>query len=477
MKRYGVLAIALALGSSTAAFAQAEDEVKGDVKSDAQKEAAPKDAPPADDAKAKPQQQPAADADAQSEAQPEKQQAPAADETAAPAPEKSAEQAPAADDSSKSEQKALEHDMAKAHEAVEAQKGEGAPAAAGFEEIKAAPVTDGAGAAAASGTGVATVAEELAEVKSGFSATVVLDHSLGTGTFLANDALRSSDSYVAQSWDIRPSYAFTEWGHKLKATARFVFELEYTTPNETEGRRFKPADTRLYLSDAEVYKEPLSGVVFNAGVNWSLPTSWESINVRKQWSAFTGNVGAKRSIGPVDLSYSFGVTKYLNSSKVKVARGQVAREGEAEILSSVSDPIQIQAGAANNNWLLNNSFDVSYNVTETLAVTYSLAILNYFKYTIAADRDQYTSINADPGVGRADMLWPTLDATYALSSALGDKLDLPVKLYLSAGITALHPAQSDNNETIIWPVFVQALASNRAADNYGSFYFDITGTY
>jgi hypothetical protein len=61
---------------------------------------------------------------------------------------------------------------------------------------------------------------------------------------------------------------------------------------------------------------------------------------------------------------------------------------------------------------------------------------------------------------------------------MGDQLaSLPVKLSLSAGLTALHPAQTSDNSSIYWPVLWNSFGSDRAANNYGSVYFDITGTY
>ncbi len=91
--------------------------------------------------------------------------------------------------------------------------------------------------------------------------------------------------------------------------------------------------------------------------------------------------------------------------------------------------------------------------------------------------DEFTSPNADAGRGREDWLFPTVDLTYVLNEALESILSLPFGLMVSAGITAEHPAQSDDNEEILWPVFYNTFGENRAANNYGSVYFDIIAVY
>ncbi|MBI3179420.1 MAG: hypothetical protein HYZ27_07140 [Deltaproteobacteria bacterium] len=356
------------------------------------------------------------------------------------------------------EVKALESDMEAAQEKTQA-----------YEEIEPAP------AGAAQTQTMATIrAKEEAEKKP-WAVMVILDHAVGSGSFISDSTLRASRAYVAQSWDIRPSYTFPVADHKLKLGGRFVVEYEYTTPDTNPARRFKPADSRLYLSDAELYVEQLTGITFNAAATLFLPTSYESINVNKRWAGLRATAGASRSIGPVDLEYALAATKYLNSDKYRTVYSDVLRDGEGE-LSGTSEPGTYLGGPANTSFDIINSFGVTYNVTETLSVAYSLLIWNTFAYRDDAvnSEDELASVNADAGRGRTDMLWPSLEVAYRLDDVVKDIL--PFKLTVAGGITALHPAQTADNQGILWPVFYQAFGQNRAANNYGSIYFDLIGT-
>jgi hypothetical protein len=342
------------------------------------------------------------------------------------------------------------------------------------EEIKASPAVEAAPAPApVDGSATATVEVKAAEEdKSPFSAVVTLDHSIGTGTFVRNSGERDRARSVTESWDVRASYKFPFMDHKLSLGGRFMFDLSLTPPDTNPPRRFVPTDASVSVSDKNLYQHEASGVDVDGVVRLFLPTSWESIAVRRQWTALQVGAGFSRSFGAFDLKWSPGATKYINTSPVAMKYYDASREA----VSHLANPATLGAGFGNPNFQITNSFDVGYNYGELWKFSYSLAIMNAFLYDVGHD-DQYKGVNADSGAGRKDRLWPTLDATYALSDALGDKLQLPVKLELSAGITALTPAQTANNKNLMWPVFYQAFATNRAADNYGSIYFDISGTY
>ena len=373
------------------------------------------------------------------------------------------------------EVKALETDIEEAKAKVEALKADTAPA--GFEEIKAQPTETETGIEGS----VELAADEETEDDKPFGAMVVLDHSFGTGNFVKDANVRRQSDYIAQSWDIRPSYSFPLFGHKLKVMARFLFEIEYTKPDTNPSRRFKPIDSSIYLSDSEIYKEPFTEIAFNAGTRIFFPTSYESINVTKRWTAMTVYGGASRSIGPVDLSYGLSVSKYFNGSKIAVGRNTVARSSDATYgnVTGTGDPHQIAAGYANTSFAIVNSVSVGYNFTENLALGYSLLFWNTFRYNIADDLGCSTEDNPylDCERGRSDNLWPSLEVSYKLDDLLKEVYPLPFGLTAAGGITALHPALTADNKNIIWPVFWQAFASNRAANNYGSIYFDLVGTY
>jgi hypothetical protein len=385
------------------------------------------------------------------------------------------------------EQKALEADMEAAKKKLQeapAQAGTG-----GFEEIKAAPVD--AGATQDANVTIGTKEESKLQAKlSGtegldsdrpWGGLVVLDHSVGAGTFTSDSTLRSSFAYAAQSWDIRPHYVFDVQGIKLKAAARILFEYEYTTPDTNPARRFKPLDTTFSVGAPEIYKEPWSEVSFNASARVFVPTSWESINIKKQWGGTGFTLGAQRFFGPLHVSYAFMMNKYFNSEKAQMTYSSVCRGTDPckPPPTGTSDPATFPGGPLNSSFAVMNSFGVDYSITETLSVSYSLLIRNFFSYSDKSVNvvDKNTSPFADAGRGRVDQLWPSLSVDYVVDEWVKKVVDLPVSLSVSGGITALHPAQTADNKGIIWPVFYQAFGQSRATNNYGSVFFDIAGSF
>lgn len=347
------------------------------------------------------------------------------------------------------------------------------------EVVTAAPA-EAPAAAVDAGNGVTVVAADEAkagedEDKTGFGLSFSLGHAIGTGTFVSNGELRERSNFVGQSWEISPSYKFNFMGQKLSASARFGLAVELTTPDSNPARRFDPSDIGLSLSAGKLWEEPVTGVAFGAKLSSSIPASYSSLYVRKQWTTLGASGNASRSFGPVDLRYSLGITKYFNSSAVPEKTVDVARE--SDILSRNDDgSFTVGAGFGNTSFALSNSMNVGYNATEQLSFGYSVGIRNSFKYDVAAD-DELTADFADAGRGRVDQLNSGIDVSYALSPDLEGVVDLPFDLSLSAGISTSHPAVKADNSGIMWPVFVNSFGANRAANNYGIITFDVTGSF
>jgi hypothetical protein len=264
--------------------------------------------------------------------------------------------------------------------------------------------------------------------------------------------------------------------------ARGVFEIELTQPDTNPSRRFKPGDVSLYVVDSEIYEEPLTEITFSLGARFFFPTSYESINVNRRWFGARLLAGATRSIGPVDLEYTFMTTKHFNSSKVTNAYSTIAREGDTNLAGGGA--VRLARGFGTTSWDIINSFELGYNVTESLAISYSLLIWNAFSYNLTKELEErgipcerYKAEDADCGGGRTDVLWPTLEVSYELDDLVETVVALPFSLTVAGGITALHPAQSPDNDGILWPWFYPAFADNRAAHNYGSLYLDLVGVY
>ena len=358
-----------------------------------------------------------------------------------------------------------------------------------YEEIRAyepqaetAVVSDEAPAAAEGGASVSAavnpmMAEMQGEMKS-FGVQVVLDHAFGTGSFVKNRELRRTAAYAAQSWQIQPYMKVNLLGKDLKLSGKVGFELEFTQPDMND-RRFKPSDISVALADPKLFKFEGLGVNVSGEVRGYLPTSYESIGVKKQWTALSGKLAFSRAFGNAVVMYSFGMTKYVNGAKIPEKSATLCRVSDGcAAPTGIDDPTNYNAGYANSSFMMMNAFVAAYNITELLGVSYSLAIVNMYKYKVVDGVDEFTSINADPNRGRMDLLAPSLSLSYGLSDGiLKDIVDLPGSLSLSAGIAAMHPAQKADNTGILWPVFFNTFGNNRAANNYGSFFVDLVGVF
>lgn len=360
------------------------------------------------------------------------------------------------------------------------------------EEIEATSVT---AAEAAPVTAVTSESKDqdnrpaqlkLAEGDTGkvWGVSVILDHALGTGVFAAEDTLSSTNAYVAQSWGIRPVYKFKLLDHNLRLSGKIGFDIELTTPNSNPARRFDFKDIGVSLSDPVLWTEPFTEIMFSASVGLTFATSYKSINSAERWLGAKAAVGAGRAIGPVYLKYGFGFTKNFNGSRLAQSVSDVGlRQTDLAGLPSVrgpgtfTDPGDFGIGF-NTSFSISNSFSATYNILDELSVTYAVSLVNGFKYcadNVCVD-DEFTSVNADTGRGRTDMLWPTLDVTYVLDGVMEKVYPLPFTLMVSAGLTALHPAQTENNDGIMWPFFYNVLG-NRSTENLASYYLSLAGVY
>ncbi len=298
----------------------------------------------------------------------------------------------------------------------------------------------------------------------------------GSGTFMANDFVRRQSDYVGQIFDLRPTFGFNLGGHRMRLQGRVAFETEYTQPNTNPARRFKPFDTSITFADDTLWD--FREILFNAAFRLALPTSYESINIRQQWLAATLSGGARRLFGPVQLGLFAGATKYVNGTKTAQRRLDNPRGSDTDTTDTarpggVSDPVDINAGYANNNWLFSTSFSATYLASDYLAVSYSVGLLNFIRYTVAGDRDAFTSPFGDSGYGTAQLFQSGLNVSYDVGHFVKD---LPFRLTASVGASSFHPVQQPDNSGWIAPIVFNTFF-DRAANNYGTVYLDLTGIY
>ncbi|HSI05153.1 MAG: hypothetical protein ACAI38_16460 [Myxococcota bacterium] len=306
----------------------------------------------------------------------------------------------------------------------------------------------------------------------------------GSGTFLDNSELRHQNDYVAQIFDIRPTIGFNAGSHRLRLSGRVAFETEYTQPNTNPSRRWKPYDTSVTLADDTLWKEPVTGILFNAAFRMVFPTSYESINVRQQWLATGLVLGARRLVGDFQLSFNSSVTKYFNGSKTAVRPVDNPRPGDQDdgrdtndfARPRLADSSDLNFGTTNNSWLFANTLGVTWLASDRLAVSYSLGILSFIRYSVQGDRDAFTSPFADSGNPTAQRFQSGLEVSYDLSHYTKEQWNLPFSLTVALGVNAIHPVQDVDNDGWIAPVIFNSF-TNRAANNYGAFYLDLVAIY
>ena len=319
-----------------------------------------------------------------------------------------------------------------------------------------------------------------------WNVSVGVSNVVGSGTFVTNPYIRQSSDWVGQSWSVGAGYGFDVFGRELVLRSSWSFDYEFTTPNGAIPRRVSPHDFRISLSESESYRDELTGVVLSSGLQLTLPVSHESRGATDLYFALGLSGDLSRSFGPVSLSWSLGMTKYVQGSTIKRSYG-IERcgagqgRGPTDAVSFSPDACSAVQGLhpegfPNTSMLLNNQLAVSWQVAAHITASYSVGLNQYFKYGMPSD-DSLTSVHARGGVRRVDYFWPTLDLSVGLSDLVDELGELPVELSLSTGISAAHPTRSADDQSIIWPFFAGSFGSGRAADGYGSVYLDLNGTW
>jgi hypothetical protein len=318
--------------------------------------------------------------------------------------------------------------------------------------------------------------DDLAEVeKRAYRLSVFLSHGVGSGTFLQGSSFDYA-RYVAQSWSLGGSYTTALAGQTLTLGGSWSFDWTLTVPNSNPARRFQPYDLQAYVRAPDILTIPGVGVNLSASLKFYFPISYASRQVTQRWLAVAASWSLSRSFGPVSLSYSFNARKAFNGSLVAVAGRSVARGSDP--VPNGQGSIAFGSGYANTQWDIQNAFGVSYNHPSHWGLSYSFMLWHALKYTLQPTRDEFTSIHAQTGLQNgADVMISSIEASYALSESLKDLLDWPVELSLALGISAFHPAKEPDNKSFIAPVIVNAFLGDKAANNYGSIYLQIGGSY
>ena len=321
------------------------------------------------------------------------------------------------------------------------------------------------------------VAESRSESAHGrdYGFSLSLSHSFGAGTFLAGQEFDYA-RYISQTWTLGGNYALSIAGHRLALALRWSFDLVLTIPNTNPARHFDPYDLQLSVSDPKLWTIPLLEADVSAGLTFFLPISYASRQVTQRWLAMRLALGVNRRLGALNVSYGLSLRRSFNGSMVTVQTRSLGRGSDP--VPTGQGSIAFGSGYANTEWELQNSFAFDFSFLERWSLSYSIGLLHIFKYTIHPEVDQYTSIHAQAGFQNSADVWSSgLELGYGFGKDLERIWNVPLNASLALGVASFHPAMENDNRNFIPPVIFNAFWSDKAANNYGSVYFRVAGSY
>jgi hypothetical protein len=301
--------------------------------------------------------------------------------------------------------------------------------------------------------------------------SIELDTYVGSGTFYR----RYSDPYVSNGIYLKPIYHLPT-KRDLTLNARLYVEVEYTSPDNPEARRFYPLDPWLWLSAKNLYTEPRSRIRFGGQARLVLPVSYESryqhllagvgLGANATRESEFGRPDAKGKRWGLTLSLGVVVVKNINSS---VLRGN--RPGDTTGCMN-APPATTQANAAEPGAASSDRCGGPLNTNVSLLSAGSVSItrgrwsagailyvINNFRY--AAPADAFSSTNTP--LGREDVSWGILTLGYEIRQHIA----------LAVGISSQQPALDARYRYPRFPFFD---FSGTNANNYTQAFVALGGT-
>ncbi len=302
--------------------------------------------------------------------------------------------------------------------------------------------------------------------------------SVGSASFASNDYIADYYESIGMSMTLGAGYSFDLLGKSLRAGFSFPFRVALQDEvNSNPSRRFSPFDSSLSLSAGSLFNdEDITGINVSGRFSWALPTSYESINIRKKWGGLSTGLTFSRAWGGFNVSVSSSYFKSFHSSKVPLAPTEIYRASDLATVDG--DVAFIERGFANTSYGFSQGLSLGYSFLDNFSVGYNVGIANYFKYDIVPEDDVYTpeGSDLDTGAGRLDALSAGFSFTCNVAGLLEDVVELPTSLSATLAASASHPAQTPDNKGFILPVVFNNFG-NRAANNYSSISLSLTAAY
>jgi hypothetical protein len=306
--------------------------------------------------------------------------------------------------------------------------------------------------------------------------------SVDLSTYVGSGSLYATgyyNPYTSLALFINPSYDLGT-RYKLALRARIYAELELSTPDTPNGRRFYPYDPWFWLAADNLHTFERSKIRLGAVVRAILPVSYESRYAHTIAALGGGfNVNRKFELGHVDdearkwavrLTYSFAAYKDFQTSNFRGSgpgdtTGCLAPPtAGAPGVSSGGGPVS--AGSDHCGGPANTNFEIVQGIITGLdhgkwRLGLMLLVVNDFKY--AFPTDAFTSENAVDR-GRSDLTWGIVSVGYQLRP----------RVAVTAGISSRQPALDLRYRYPRFPFW--DFSGGASTNNYSQLFLTISGT-
>lgn len=300
--------------------------------------------------------------------------------------------------------------------------------------------------------------------ESGFplTGTVLLENSVGTGSFVENpDTGEMKMPYYALLLTLRGAWRLSD---NLSLRGRFDVEKEITssyTTATTERRQITPADMHFSLVHSNLFTETeFSGIKLGGDLRLYFPTSRTS-----RYASRIGGVSSRlqlsRSLGDFTFVAGSRYVRYLARYSHGVVEPYDDHPNEAPCGGVSVDSGTICGGSAGVHTTWIHDFTVGYDITRSLSVAAYFFILNRFSYA-PTETDELSSPNAT-GENQRDATWGVIDLSYQMNDWLS----------YSLGLSSYQPAKTEDGQRLRFPFW----DAESPANNFTTVYLDIQGTF
>ncbi len=305
--------------------------------------------------------------------------------------------------------------------------------------------------------------EEAAPAARGFplSGSATLENTVGLGSFVENpDTGQMKMPYYALLLTLRGKWRLAD---KLALAARFDLEKEVTssyTSTSTLRHQLSPGDLQLTLQHSDLFTDEwLTGLRVDGDLRLYFPTSYTS-RYATRLLGLSARLGLNRKLGGFQFAAGSRVVRYVSRYTQAVVPEYEEHPGDLPCSGLAVDGGTICGGRATTHTTLIHDFTLGYDFTDRISAGLYLFVINHFSY--AEEPDALSSPYAS-GENQRDLTWGVVDLSYQMREWLG----------YSIGVSSYQPAKTEDGARLRFPFW----DLEGRAENYVTFYFDVTGSF